>query len=177
MLEKYSAKKLLQLAKDFSTLEANLFNCVLFKGKPPAEVRTVRMNFNINPPKLGRNKKTFHKTGRTRTSLTQFSERVKFLKVFSCWRRRGELNPCKRFCRPLPSHSVTTPKVSGSDYSTSLNRLIEIGFNLYPRTLCRCGGSGFIGFRQVADIYYRLGLFFVFPLGLVERVDFAAVIN
>ncbi len=36
------------------------------------------------------------------------------------WRRRAESNRCTRFCRPLPSHSATSP--SGSSRWESLKR-------------------------------------------------------
>ncbi len=32
--------------------------------------------------------------------------------VLRCWRRRPELNPRTRFCRPLPNHSGTSPRRS-----------------------------------------------------------------
>ena len=31
------------------------------------------------------------------------------------WRRRAELNRCKRFCRPLPNHSATSPCTGAED--------------------------------------------------------------
>ena len=34
------------------------------------------------------------------------------------WRRGAELNRCTRFCRPLPNHSATPPKMSAEPYDS-----------------------------------------------------------
>ncbi len=63
--------------------------------------------FNINPDKIG-------DTNEKSPILLEDQWRIVAIRGYIVkfyWRRRADSNRRKRFCRPLPSHSVTTPNL------------------------------------------------------------------